>query len=207
MPTNRPTGGYRPVPLGTVPLSLQPGTASGVGRSPALPPTPKPLPKKPAEVAATLAEAGKSGALWVSSLDGGVGRTAVALMLASLLGAPGDVRAFMDLNPLSGSKTPAWVDQAPEQDPTTWAWAEPGAAGFRYLAGHVKDPQLAGIAGEFDTLVYDLPARIIPLEWAGRPVIVTRGDEEALTRITMLLSESASLTVPIVVVKIGRAHV
>ena len=206
MPTNRPTGGYRPVPLGAGPLSLQPGTASGVGRSPALPSQPKPLPRKPADIATVLAETGRSGPLWVASLDGGVGRTTVALVLASLLGGPEDVRGFMDLNPIARSKTPAAIDKQPTHDPATWAWSEPCGGGFSYLAGHIEDPVLETIADEFDTLVYDLPARIIPLEWTGCPILVTRGDQEAITRLTEYLTTADAPANPIVVVNEAVTH-
>jgi len=155
-------------------------TAATLGRPTA------PLPRKLPEVEAALRQHPHAGVWWVSSLDGGVGRTSVALALALTLARHRSSVAFIDADQrLHGTDTPRRLGRPGSMPEQGWAWTEPTPAGVHPLAASwaVHVDLIAAASELFRCVVIDLPAGVIPTDRPGHHVLVARTDEHHLERV------------------------
>lgn len=200
--SNTPDTGPTTVGRGSRPVTI--GVARGGftlnSDGPAMPRLGQPqrrLPSKPAEALAAI-PASTPTIWWVMSLDGGVGRSSVALALASILATHGGT-LFVDAegSPLTATAARLGITPAPAS-PATWAWAPRTAGKIHAIAGSSSQNLTAALAA-YTSVVVDLAARQQPPA-PGVRLYVARADEDSLGRLTTALAGSDSVESPLAVI-------
>ena len=182
-------------------LTYHPATATV---EPALPSVPS---RSRDDLAALVAAAGTTTSRWtVTSLDGGVGRSTVAVALAGLLASGGGNVLLADGNPSPWPSVAALVGVAPcaalqaLQDPRPWPeWIPKAGSGVFLLTGSAPGypslsgwdlQRLANLTGavEFRHIITDWPAGTMPAVSIGYTLLVARSDAASLERVVQLLN-------------------
>lgn len=201
-PTNRTSPGARPVAFDVDRgrLTFHPDTAA----EPTLPAVPS---RSRSDLAALVTAAGTTTSRWaITSLDGGVGRSTIAVALAGLLASGGGHVLLIDGSPSPWPAVATTVGVRPcpavqaLQDQRPWPeWIPKSESGVFLLTGSAPGypsvsgwdlqrlPNLPG-AVEFRHILTDWPAGTAPAVSIGYTLLVARGDSDSLERIVSLLN-------------------
>jgi len=202
-PAHRNSPGSRPVAFDVDRgrLTYHPDSQT---REPALPAVPS---RSRSDLAALVAAAGTTVTRWaVTSLDGGVGRSTVAVALAGLLASGGGHVLLIDGSPSPWPAVATTLGVAPcpavqaLQDPRPWPeWIPKSESGVFLLTGSAPGhpslsawdlQRLANLPGavEFHHIITDWPAGTTPAVSIGYTLLVARTDAASLERIVQLLN-------------------
>ena len=202
-PANRNNPGARPVAFDVDRgrLTYHPARHA---TEPGLPAVPS---RNRSDLAALVAAADTTTTRWaVTSLDGGVGRSTVAVALAGLLASGAGHVLLVDGNPSPWPAVATTVGVAPcpavqaLQDPRPWPeWIPKSPSGVFLLTGSAPGypslsgwdlQRLANLTGavEFRHIITDWPAGTMPAVAIGYTLLVARADAGSLERVVQLLN-------------------